>query len=297
MAEHGIEVSRVEALPDRRRGVALMVMGALCFAGMAALAKAASADIPTFEVVAARSAVTWAAMEVLRRRLGAKLQFFDLPILASRTIAGFVAIACYFHALRIIPLGEAVLLNSMSPVLTAVGAVWFLGEKMTWFRAVAIAISVTGLWLLLGARDLGTLQGQGALIGAASALASAWALISLKKAGKRNRSLLIVWALAMVSTVGSLLFVDSGWQVPDGQEAFLLLATGVSAAVAQLLMTSGYRLLDASEASIYGFLTPLFSMVLGGVLFAEWPQQRAILGGLLILGAGIGLALRVGERK
>lgn len=278
-------------MPSRGRGAALLIAGALTFAVMGAMAKGASAKIPTFELVAARSGITLLAMEILRRRLGAPLRFYDWPIMASRTLAGFVAIACYFHALRFIPLGEAVLLNNMSPVLTAVAAVWLLGERMTWLRAAAVAAGAAGAWLLLGGRPLGSLQGQGALLGAASAVASCWAMISLKKASKRNRSLLIVWALAATSLLGSLLMADSAWLVPDGRELWLLAGTGLTAAAAQLLFTSGYRLMDAGEASVFGFLTPLFSMTLGGLLFGEWPGMRALGGGALIVAAGAALAV------
>lgn len=279
-------------LPARGRGVALIAGGALLFAVMGAMAKGASASIPTFELVAARSAITLLAMELLRRQLRVPLVFHDWPILASRTLAGFVAIACYFHALRFIPLGEAVLLNNLSPVLTACAAVWLLGEKMNVIKALALVSSLVGLWLLVGRRSGGTAQSQGALLGAASGIASAWALISLKKAAKRNRSLLIVWALAATSVVGSLLMADRNWVQPDLREAALLAGTGLAAAAAQLLMTSGYRLLEASEASVFGFLTPLFAMLIGGLLFAEWPGPRAALGGALIVVAGVAVAVR-----
>ena len=296
MADIGIEVSRyAAALPERSRGVALMACGALLFAVMGALAKGAAATIPTFELVCARSAVTLLAMEVLRRKLAVPLQFRDVPMLASRTVGGFVAISCYFHSLRFIPLGEAVLLNSMSPVLTSVAAVWLLHEHMTWAKAAGLAVSLGGLWLLLGGREVGSLQGQGALLGAASAIASSWALISLKKAQGSNRSLLIVWALAAVCVLGSLLFVDSSWRIPGWYDAALLLGTGAAAAGAQLLMTSGYRLLEATEASVYGFMTPVFAMALGIAWFGEWPSMRAALGGAAIVGAGAGVAWFTGR--
>lgn len=292
MADLGAEISQIAPAPDRRNAVVLIACGALAFAAMGAMAKAASSAIPTFELVAARSAVTWAVMEVLRRQLAVPLRFAKLPVLAVRTLAGFAAIALYFHALRYIPLGEAVLLNNTSPLLTSVAAVVLLGERLTWTKAVALAVALTGLWLLLGARDLSTLAGQGALLGLASAVTGAIAMVALKKASSHNRAVLIVWALAAVSTLGSLLMAGSDWLVPTPREGYLLVGTGVAAAVAQLLMTSGYRRLEASEASVYSFLTPLFSILLGMALFGERPGWRAGAGGLLILAAGVGTAVR-----
>lgn len=297
MADPGPEIPQVAAAVrlrpgDRRQGVALIAVGALAFAAMGAMAKAASSAIPTFELVAARSAVTWLAMELLRRRMGVPLRFGMPGVLAVRTLAGFAAIAMYFHALRFIPLGEAVLLNNASPVLTSLAAVALLGERMTAVKAGALAAAALGLWLLLGARDLSTLAGQGAWLGAGSALAGAIAMVALKKASAANRALMIVWALAAVSTLGSLLLADRHWLVPSAREGWLLLGTGVAAAVAQLLMTSGYRRLDASEASVYSFLTPLFSLLVGMALFGEQPGWRAGIGGALILGAGVVSAWR-----
>ncbi len=292
MPETGVEISQIALRPDRGKGIALIAAGALLFAAMGAMAKGASASIPTAELVAARSLVTLLAMELLRRRIGAPLRFVRVPYLLSRTIAGFIGIVCYFHALRFIPLGEAVLLNNMSPVLTSFAAVWLLGERLTTWKLAALAVSMLGLWLLVGARDLGTVQGQGALLGAASAVAGAWAMISLKKAAVGNRSVMIVWALAAVSFLGSVALADHSWLWPDSREGALLVGTGIAAAGAQLLYTSGYRLLEASEASVYAFLTPVFATVTGGLVFGEWPQGHGLWGGLLILGAGVASAWR-----
>jgi len=269
-----------------------MAAGALLYALMGALAKGTSADIPTFELVAARSGTTWLVVEILRRRLAVPLRFHDKLAMAGRSFGGFVAISCYFHSLRLIPLGEAVLLNNMSPVLTSLLAVWLLGERLTGVRVGALALSLGGLWLLLGGHPPGTAHATGAAFGAASAVASAIALVSLKRASRQNRSILIVWSLAAVATVGSLATFDASWVVPRQKDLWLMVGTGVAAAGAQLVTTSGFRLLDAGEASLFGFLTPLCSMVLGGVAFGEWPGLRALGGGALILFAGAGLALK-----
>ena len=280
----------------RWRGIGLLALGGLMFATMGALAKGASQSIPTLELVAGRSAVTWLVTEILRRQMGVPLQFFDWPILASRTIAGFVAIVCYFWSLRVIPLGDAVLLNNASPALTALGAVWFLKEQMTRVKGMALVLSTIGIWLLVGQRTQG-LEFTAGLVGAFSAVASAWALVSLKVATRRNRSVMVVWALAAVSTVGSALcaLFTMDWFWPDAQESSLLVGTGLAAAAAQLLMTSGYKRLDASEAALFGFLTPVLSMVAGAVFFAEHPTIFSVAGGLLIICSGVAVAV-AGDR-
>lgn len=270
----------------------LIAFGGLFFAMMGAMAKAASGSIPTFELVAARFVVTLAVIDLVRRRSRVPLQFFQLPVLLSRSVAGFLGIACYFYALQYISLGDAVLLNNASPVFTSLGAVWLLGERMTATKALALLASLGGVWFLVHDKT-GTFESRGAWVGALSALASAWALVSLKIATRQNRSVMVVWSLAAVGCVLSFAVggVQRNWIVPGGRDAWLMIGTGVLSAVAQLSMTMGYRLLDASEAAIYSYATPLFAVLVEAVWFAHAPSPWTLAGGTLIIGAGAGVAL------
>ena len=280
------------------RGVALMTTGGLLFAGMGAMAKLASPSIATLELVAARSLVTLAVMELVRRRGAVPLVFYQHGILLSRCLAGFLGISAYFYALKFIPLGDAVLLNNASPVLTSTGAVLLLGEKMNKAKLFAMVGSMVGIWLLVHEKT-GAVEVRGATVGAWSAVASAWALISLKIATRQNRSVMVVWSLAAVSLLVSLLFgaVAQDWQWPDGREALLMVATGVLAAMAQLLMTMGYRLMDASLAAIYSYCTPVFAVLLSMALLGQRPSLSLLLGGLCVIGSGAAVAWREQVRR
>lgn len=257
---------------------------------MGAMAKAASPTIPTFELVFFRSLITLIVVDLLRRRSRVALAFADRPVLFSRSFAGFIGIAAYFYALKYIPLGDAVLLNNASPVLTSLGAVWLLGEHLTPTKIAAMIASMAGVWLLV-AGHTGALESRGALIGALSAVASAWALVSLKFATRRNRSLIVVWSLAATCMIGSLCMWRPDWSLPNLRECALLVGTGVAAAMAQLLMTMGYRLLEASTAAIYSYMNPVFAVGMSALVFGDKPTYSTWLGGTLIIGAGAGVAL------
>lgn len=294
MEEISVTQAEIQLPPPRPslRGILLILSGGLMFSLMGAMAKQESHAVPTFELVAVRSVVTLIVVDLVRRRSKVPLQFFDVPMLISRSLAGFIAIGAYFWALRLIPLGDAVLLNNASPALTALGAVLLLGERMTWEKAVAMLGSTLGVWMLVRHR-LGTLEGQGALVGALSAVFSAWALVSLKVATRKNRSVIVVWALAAMCSLGSLFTIplDDPWTLPGGIDDLLLVGTGVTAAFAQLLMTSGYRLLEASEASIFSYVNPLFAVLIGWLCFHDVPGLSTLLGGTLIVGSGMLVAL------
>jgi len=79
--------------------------------------------------------------------------------------------------------------------------------------------------------------------------------------------------------------------LPNMRESVLLVGTGVAAAMAQLLMTMGYRLLEASTAAIYSYMNPVFAVVMSALVFGDKPTYSTWLGGALIIGAGAGVAL------
>ena len=277
---------------DRVRGILYILFGGILFAAMGAMAKQESHAVPTFELVCVRSFVTLLVVDLVRRRARVPLAFADKWVLLSRSTAGFIAIGAYFYALRTIPLGDAVLLNNASPALTSLGAVLLLGERMTVEKGVAMVFSTVGVWLLVRHR-LGTLEAEGAIVGALSAVFSAWALVSLKVATRRNRSVIVVWCLAAACAFGSLFTIPFGepWRIPGGIDDVLLIGTGVSAAFAQLLMTSGYRLMDASEAAIYSYFNPLVAVLTGVVVFGDALGPATWWGGALIIGSGLLVAV------
>ena len=273
----------------RRQGILLVLAASVMFAVMGALAKAASDAMPTMQLLAARCAVTWVAVELLRRRLHVPLVFHQWPALGARTLAGFFAMAAYFHALRFIPLGDAVLITHASPVLTSVAAVWLLRERMTPVRAAGLATAIVGVWLLVGTRP-GEVAARGAWMAAASAVLSAVSGVALKVATRQNRALLIVWALAAVCTVSALAFWSREWAVPGARDVWLLAGTGLAAAAAQLASTMGWSRLEASEASLFGYATPPCAVLVGMVAFGEVPGAASLAGGALIVASGVGVA-------
>ena len=273
----------------RRQGIVLVLVASCLFAVMGALAKAASDAMPTMQLVAARCAVTWLAVELLRRHLQVTLEFRNLPALAARTVAGFFAIAAYFQALRSIPLGDTVLITHASPVLTSFAAVWLLGERLTPVRAAGLVTALFGVWLVVGMRA-GDVESHGAWMAAGSAALSAVSGVALKVATRQNRALVIVWAFAGVCTVGALAFWNRDWVWPGARDAWLLVGTGLAAAGAQLASTMAWSRLEASEASVFGYATPPCAVLVGMVAFGEVPGWASLAGGALIVASGVGVA-------
>ena len=57
------------------------------------------------------------------------------------------------------------------------------------------------------------------------------------------------------------------------------------ATIAQLLMTFSFKVVPATEGSLFSFVTPVLNVVFGAVLFAEKMHPRGWLGACLVTGA------------
>jgi drug/metabolite transporter (DMT)-like permease len=89
-----------------------------------------------------------------------------------------------------------------------------------------------------------------------------------------------------------------GWQTATSSFAFpawiwlVLLAIGVLATAAQLLMTYAYKHVPATEGSILAFLVPVFNVILGVLVYHETMQPMALVGSMIVLVSCLYVALR-----
>lgn len=273
-----------------RRGYAFMAGASLCFAVMGACVKIASESLPFQEVTFFRAfgGLVLIGAWMLARRLSFAAN--DKALLVWRGVMGWAALSAFFYAIAHMHLADAVLLNYTSPFFTALFAAFFLGERLTWRTGLCLAAASLGVALVVGPK--GGFWNLGAVAGLLSAVFAALAYVAVKRATANNSPWAIVLYFSMVASLLTLPWMIGDFHVPTPREWLLLSGVAAAATVAQVLMTYGYQLARASTASIVSLFTPLFAAVLGFVVFHHVPTWGTFVGGALILGAGLALALR-----
>jgi bacterial/archaeal transporter family protein len=73
-----------------------------------------------------------------------------IAVIISATIGPVVGQACYFLALSSADASRIVPITSTYPVVTALLAILFLGERLTWSKGVGVLLIVAGIMLLAG---------------------------------------------------------------------------------------------------------------------------------------------------
>jgi drug/metabolite transporter (DMT)-like permease len=231
--------------------------------------------------------------------------FFDRPrfagsewglVLAASLLGVPVSYLVTFKGLSLTTVSHASLMVGTLPMLLAVAAVVFSGERLHLGGWLARAASTVGAALIALSSKTGSSVAQasirGDLLVVLSMLASiAWILIS-KRLMRRHSPLMVTAFVFWVGTVMLAVVVITTSGVPSLQystRAWIAVAEQGSLATASttLLWNWGLKRVPASQAGIFVNLEPLVGAILGVSLLHENLETMAVAGGALIVGGAV----------
>lgn len=200
-----------------------------------------------------------------------------------------------FYAMKLIAIGNAVLLNSTAPIFVALLAPVFLKEKLERSTLAALALSVTGIVIISFQRslDVGNLNLPGALLALMAGLAYAAFIISSKSALSTFSNQVVAFYSYAVATILLIPFIVSTKFTPEPVPWLLLLVLGAfNTAFAVTLYLKGLGMVKAQKAVVFTYLEPASAVVFGFLFLGQPPTPLMLAGGLLILIAGYIVAVR-----
>jgi drug/metabolite transporter (DMT)-like permease len=270
----------------------LMVLAALLFATMGVTVKLASAQYSTGEIVFYRGLIGAVALALLSRWRGVPLRTSVPGMHVGRSISGVAALILWFYALGNLPLATAVTLNYMSSVWMALfllgGAVLLGASRVDGRLVLAVMIGFVGVGLILRPTIAHNQLWHG-LAGLLSGLLAAMAYLqvtALGRAGEPELRVVFYFSLGSVVAGAALAGVEGiHGHTPAG--AGLLLATGLLATIAQLMMTRAYSIGRPLVNASLQYLGIVFSFGYGVWLFDDPVTALAVLGMVLIVCAGV----------
>lgn len=279
----------------------LMVLASLLFSTMGVCVKLASAYYSTGEIVLYRSLVGALFIAGLVGVRGGSLRTTVPAMHFWRSLTGVCSLALWFYSIGKLPLATAITLNYMSSVWMAlflIGGAVLMGSARVDPRLVATVLTgFAGVALVLQPtleRD----QFQGALAGLTSGLGAAMAYLqvtALGRAGEPEYRVVFYFSLGGI-VAGGLLMLAGGAHPHTPVGVALLLATGVLATVAQMMMTRAYAIGRALSNASLQYLGIVFSFLYGVLLFDDPVTLAALAGMALIIGAGLA-ATRLRQRS
>jgi drug/metabolite transporter (DMT)-like permease len=179
-------------------------------------------------------------------------------------------------------------LQSASPLIAGVLAWLWLGERMTWIKALAMLLALVGVGITVSGSEQ---DANGDLLGIVLSvvimIAFALATVLVRRFSHVRMTpatcLSAFWLIGIGGTLGHPASVD-------GTEIVLLFLFGAcQLGIGFILFTTGARLIPAGEAILLSLLESILAPIWVWVwpTLHEYPGDRALIGGALVIAAVI----------
>ena len=190
--------------------------------------------------------------------------------------------------------GTAVMLIQVSPVLVALLAATFLGERFTVHLGLGLALAFGGVALIAtaadGSRDRSVL---GVVLCLLAAVVYAISLVLQKPLVARLPAIHVTW---LACTIGAVVCLPFGGRLVHelgaarGADIWWVVYLGVfPTAIAFTTFAYALGTMSASNLGVTTYLVPPITIVMGWLLLAETPPAMAYVGGALAL-VGVAVA-------
>ena len=296
--------------PSHARAYGALLLIVVLWGSYPALAKVALHDVPPVILVALRGVVASVFLVVMLARSGegtvrevtpAGLRAFT--VLAVTGVVGSMQLT--YLSLYFTTATNVVLLQVATPVMVALGARVYLGERLSRLAWTGVWLSIAGVLLIITRGRLGNLRPGQLQMGDFINIASMVCWSSYTVYGKRVlRSYSPALATTAAYVIGTALLIPLAvltaplFPAPllgSATAWIVILYQAILGAVAHVWWYRAVDVVGPSLASAVTNLQPVVGLTLAAIVLAEGVGAWQIAGGLLVL-AGVGLATGIGLR-
>jgi len=202
-----------------------------------------------------------------------------------RCFAGIIALIAIVVALRELPLAVVVSLSYAAPLFITVLSIFLLGEKVGIFRWIAVLIGFVGVLVISepGFNEVNYLY----ILPIIFCIGMAFVTITIRKLSTSEPVWLISIFFTLTITFVSLFTIPFGWVMPNFKDFILLALIGVTGGGANLLLTQSYKLSEVSLVAPLKYLSLIFAILFGYLIWDEIPSYKNLVGAALVITASL----------
>jgi len=290
--------------------LSLPTLGAICalasaftWAVTSLLVRTVSPPLSSVTVSAVRALLggglllTWVLATGGFRRLAAIGETNFLLLVVSIVVAIAVGDVMFFESARFLGLARAMTVSMVYPLMSAGFAALFLGEPLNVRVGTGSVVTLSGIALIVRARNGERVHDDRIGIGIAAALtaAVAWA-VSLLVLKPAMGSLDPVTAQAVRLPLASVVLFATPWgwgaprqvQAADRSTLWRVVLLGAVTAASSVLFVTAIKWADVAVAAVLSSTAPLFALPLGLIFLGERISRGALFGTAL---AVVGVAM------
>jgi drug/metabolite transporter (DMT)-like permease len=193
-------------------------------------------------------------------------------------------------AFRLMPLAGAVAINFSAPLFATVVSIVWLKESVGLTRWIALLVGFLGV-LIVTEPGADTLT-LGALFALGNAVMYGSVTVAVRGMTKtESANTLVIWQFATVALFHSFLLLF-GWRSPTPIDALMLFGGGFINVFGQYLWTQSLRLAPTSAVMPFYYLTLVWAMLIGFVVWGEVPSAGLLVGSAIVITSGFFLFWR-----
>lgn len=270
------------------QGIGLMLLAMLLFVTMDGLAKKlVGSDLPAMQVIAVRS---WIIILLMLLVLGAQGQVKTLQMghpgqAISRGVLTFLAPFLFFTALEQLPLADATVVFFSSSFFLIAGSALFLKEYIGPHRWSAVLVGFVGVVIAINPSGEGGLIAYLMVLGATVmySIAFIWG----KRLSDHDSVLSLVFSLQIGMGLVSTAMLPWVWEPMTMRMMIELGLMALVALAAHYVFTSAFARADVSVLAPFEYTALLWAVIIGYLVWGDFPDQRTWIGAAVIVAAGL----------
>ncbi|WP_172294398.1 DMT family transporter [Pseudoruegeria sp. HB172150] len=202
-----------------------------------------------------------------------------------RSLFLLLATTCFFFSLTLMPLADATAVMNTNPVLIALGAALFLGERFGPRRAFGVGAALIGALIII--RPGADVFSLSSLLPLCAAVFVAAYSLATRYVGHGEDPWTSLLYAAMFGAVVISILLPRFWVTPDTLTACLMAGLGILASIGHFFLIRAFASAEASAIAPFAYAQLVLSTIWGVVIFGEYPDPWFYLGALVIAGAGL----------
>jgi drug/metabolite transporter (DMT)-like permease len=215
-----------------------------------------------------------------------------------------IANLCFYTALVTVPLGEAVAIFFVAPLMITALSVFIIREEVGLSSWIAVLVGLLGVLIILrpGFEEFN----PGYTLPLVAALAYALVQIITGKMGENEKASSMAFYIQLIFIVVCSLFglffgdghladpsqpiinyLFRPWTIPSWVDGMIMIGVGLLSGVGAYFISQAYRISKGSVVAPFEYVALPLAIFWSITLFGDWPDMASWMGIVLIAGAGI----------
>jgi drug/metabolite transporter (DMT)-like permease len=282
---------------EHMRGIVAMLVAIAFFAVMDAQLKLLAAHYGPMQVAFVRglASLPFVLLPVLLRGRLARLKPVNVRLHLLRGALSVLMLGSFVYAVRESSLATTYSIFMCAPLVVAALSVPMLGERVASAQWGAIAAGLAGVLLMIVPRGGGGWVSLGALAAVVAVATYSLSVITLRLLARTDTTESMVLWFSVLLSLGAGLLAIPGWVPLQFDHWPLFLGIGVTGAFGQHFITEAFRRAPAAVVAPFEYTALLWGVVLDLVIWHVLPGAVTLVGGTIVIGAGLYLMAR--ERR